>query len=466
MTDLFEHQLNTGNQAHAPLARRMRPRALDEVVGQRHLLGEGKILRRIIESGRITSLFLYGPPGTGKTAIANLIAQTTDSVFEQMNAVTAGIADIRKASEEAKQRLAAYGRRTLLFVDELHRFNKTQQDALLPDVEDGRIILIGATTQNPSFYINSALISRSNLFELGPLAREDLMMLLRRALKDEERGLGRMKIEAEESALSFICAVADGDARRALGGLEVAVLTTPPDKKTGVVHLTEEVAREAIQKKAARYDKDQDVHYDTISAFIKSVRGGDPDAAVYWISRMMSAGEDPRFIARRLVILASEDIGCADPLALSVAVAAHQAAELIGMPEGQLVLAQAAVYLACAPKSNASSLAVWEAMHDVEEGTILEVPAHLRGKGSRLSREKAHLSGQEIDETGYVYPHSFPGHFTPQEYLPSGKRYFAPSDEGYERIMGERLIKWWGERFGGDSKTEKTEEKEEKRGKE
>jgi putative ATPase len=414
--DLFDASLEESFGDYAPLAARMRPRTLDEIVGQAHLLGTGKALRRLIESGGMSSIVLWGPAGTGKTTIANVIAATTSAYFEPMSAVTSGVADVRKAIEAARDRLAMQGQRTVLFLDEIHRFNKAQQDALLPAVENGLIVLVGATTENPSFEINSPLMSRSLLFRLERLPESDLLPLLQRALKDDERGLGKLELEADEDALRHIAETAGGDARVALNALEAAALLASARGR-----LDMEAAQEALQRRAIPYDKGGDWHYDVISAFIKSMRGSDADAAVYWMARMLDAGEDPRFIARRMVIFASEDVGNADPTALQVAVAAHHALEFVGLPEAQLNLAQAAVYLSLAPKSNASAVAIWKAAQDVTADGPLPVPEHLRDSHAAASR--AIGAGK-----GYQYPHDFGG-WAEQDYLPQearGRTYFEP----------------------------------------
>ena len=405
----------------------MRPRTLDEFVGQAHIVGPGQLLRRAIEADRITSAILYGPPGTGKTALAHIIAQATRAHFESLNATSAGVAELREAIARAKERTRLDGRRTILFIDEIHRFNKAQQDVLMPDVEQGNPILIGATTMNPFFALVSALLSRSIVCEFKPLAQDDILVLLARALTDRERGLGATTITADAEALEHLARVCDGDARRALNGLEVAALTTPKGAE-GTVHLTLNDVEASIQKKAVVYDQEGDAHYDTISAFIKSMRGSDPHAALYWLAKMLYAGEEPRFIARRIVICASEDVGNADPQALVVAMAAMHASEFVGLPECRIPLAQAAVYVACAPKSNAAYLGIEKAMKDVEEGRTLEVPQHLKDasyKGAkRLGR------GQ-----GYKYAHDYPGHHVEQEYIPTSTVYYEPADVGFEQTI-------------------------------
>lgn len=414
----------------------MRPRDLSEYVGQPHLLGEGKLLRRAIEADRLTSLILYGPPGCGKTALGFLIATRTKAYVERINAVAAGVEDLRRAIEGARFRRANPGRRTVLFIDEIHRFNKAQQDVLMPEVEDGTLLLIGATTHNPFFSLVSPLLSRSLVAELKPLSREDLQTLLRRALTDKERGLGDRPVEIADDALAFLAETADGDARRALNGLEVAAVTTPPDS-SGRTRITLAEAQESVQKKAVVYDRGSDAHYDTISAYIKSMRGSDPDAALYWLAKMIYAGEDARFIARRLVICSSEDVGNADPQALVIAVAASQAVEFLGLPECRIPLAQATVYVALAPKSNASYKGLEKATAEVESGRTQEIPAHL--KDSSYSGAKKLGRGE-----GYKYAHSYPGHHVQQEYLPEKKRFFEPSDQGFERELKQRLSRLKG----------------------
>lgn len=407
----------------------MRPRELTEFVGQEHILGPGKLLRRSIESDRIMSLILYGPPGVGKTALAHVIAERSKKQFISLNAVTAGVADIRKVVLDANSARAELGKGTILFIDEIHRFTRVQQDALLPDVEQGTITLIGASTSNPFFSIIPALASRSHIAEFKPLADADIETLVRRAIADKARGLGDRAITILPDALAFIAGQSGGDARRALNALETAVLSTPagPDN---VISIDLHVAEESIQKKTLAYDEDE--HYDTISAFIKSMRGSDPDAALYWMAKMIVAGEDALFIARRIVIAASEDVGNADPRALVLAIAAYQAVERIGMPEGAIPLSQAAVYVAAAPKSNASYLGIKNALHDVETGQLLPVPEHLRDshyKGAaRLGRGK-----------GYNYPHDFPGHYVAQDYIPQRREYYRPTEQGEEKRIKDRL---------------------------
>lgn len=436
-TDMFSHKAEETLERDAPLAARMRPRTLDEFVGQEHMVGPGRLLRRAIEADRLTSIILYGPPGTGKTTLAMVIAGMTKSHFEQVNAVTAGVADLRRVVAEAEERLGMHGKRTILFIDEVHRFNRSQQDALLPAVENGTVIFIGATTENPFFEVNAPLVSRSRVFRLEPLSDRDIAVILRRALEDRERGLGEFSVEVDDDAFNHIVRMANGDARSALNAIELAVLTTPPDER-GVRHITLEVAEDSIQRRALVYDRDGDAHYDTISAFIKSMRGSDPDAAVYWLARMVAAGEDPEFIARRIVIQAAEDVGCADPHALLVACAAAWAVKFVGWPEAKLPLAQAAIYVATAPKSNSAYVAIGKAMEDVEKERSGEVPAHLRDASYKGAARLAHGAG-------YKYPHDFPGHFVPQQYLPdtlAGRVYYEPSSNGYEKQIAERLAKW------------------------
>ncbi len=436
MSDLFE-ETRKEDLSSQPLAARMRPVTLDEFLGQEHIVGPGTLLRSAIENDELTSIILWGPPGSGKSTLAYIIAHHTKARFENFSAVTSGVPEMRKAIQRARELIKASGRRTILFVDEIHRFNKAQQDALLPHVEDGTVILVGATTENPYFEVNSPLISRSRIFVLDPLADEHIRTIVQRALADEERGLGKQKIKLEEDALDHIVDMAQGDARSALSALELAVLATAPDRKTGTKTITLKIAEDAVQRRVLRYDKDGDSHYDTISAYIKSMRGSDPDAAVYWLARMLAAGEDPKFIARRLVIQAAEDVGNADPMALVVATAAAQAVQFVGMPEAQIPLAQATIYLACAPKSNASYLAISRASGDVAERKGPPVPVHLRDANYPGARELGHGSG-------YLYPHDFPGHYVDQEYIPSGARskpYYEPTDHGHEAKFKQRLAR-------------------------
>lgn len=399
-----------------PLAYRMCPRTLDEYVGQRHILGPGKLLRRAIEADRITSLILYGPPGTGKTALARIIAEKTKADFEWLNAATIGLDEIRKVIRDAKARKAK-GIHTIVFLDEIHRFNKLQQDALLPDVEEGNITLIAATVENPFFYVNSALLSRSQVFELKPLTEEDILNILNNALQEKERGLGNLNIVADENSLKHIAKMSDGDARKALSAMEIASLTTEPDKD-GNIKITIQIAEESIQKKVIVYDKKGDQHYDTISAFIKSMRGSDPDAAIYYLAKMLYAGEDPRFVARRIVICASEDVGNADPMALIIATSALRAVEFIGMPEARIPLAQATIYIASAPKSNACYKAIEAALKDISTEETMEVPDHLKDSHYPGAKELGHGKG-------YKYPHDYGG-YVEQDYLKKKKKYYKP----------------------------------------
>ncbi len=412
----------------------MRPRTLAEFVGQPHILGPGQLLRRAIEADRIASLLFYGPPGTGKTSLAHIIALHTRNHFERLSGVESNVAEIRRVLATAANRLANTGQTTLLFVDEIHRFNKAQQDVLLPDVENGVVRLIGATTENPFFFVNSPLVSRSQIFELQPLAEPELLDLLNRALADPERGLGHLRMEVAPDALRHLARIADGDARKALNSLEIAALTTPPEPD-GVIRVTLAVAEQCIQKKAVVYDADGDAHYDTISAFIKSMRGSDPDATLYWLAKMIHAGEDPRFIARRIVIHAAEDVGLADPLALVLAIAAFQAAEFIGWPEARIPIAEAALYIATAPKSNSTIVAIDAALEDVRSGRTLSVPAALRDTHYAGAQRLGH--GQ-----GYAYAHDHPGHFVAQDYLGASRRFYHPSDQGAEKSIKERVERW------------------------
>lgn len=417
-----------------PLAARMRPRNLDEYIGQSHILGPGQLLRRAIEADRIQSLIFYGPPGTGKTSLAQIIARQTKSKFERLSGVESNVADMRRVLSAAANRLENTGASTILFVDEIHRFNKSQQDVLLPDVESGVIKLIGATTHNPFFFVNSPLVSRSQIFELRPLTQDDLLALLRRALTDEERGLAYLKIAADDDALKHLATIADGDARKALNSLEIAALTTAPGPD-GVIRITLSVAEQSIQKKAVVYDGDGDAHYDTISAFIKSMRGSDPDAALYWLAKMIHAGEDPRFISRRIVICAAEDVGLADPMALVLANAAHAAAEFVGWPEAQIPLAEATIYIATANKSNSAVTAISNALEDVRSGRTIAVPEHLRDGHYKGAQRLGH-------GVGYQYAHEGKDHFVAQDYLGVDKKYYEPTDQGVEKKIKERVEKW------------------------
>ena len=429
--DLFDYMRESRMKDEAPLASRLRPRTLDEIVGQKHILGKDRLLYRAIRADKLSSVIFYGPPGTGKTTIARVIANTTRADFTQLNATVAGKKDMEAVVAKAKDNLGMYGRKTILFVDEIHRFNKGQQDYLLPFVEDGTLILIGATTENPYFEVNGALLSRSVVFELKPLEKEDILELIRRAVTDPERGMGAYQPEITPEAADFLADISGGDARLALNAIELGVLTTEKGED-GKIHLTLEVISECIQKRTVRYDKTGDNHYDTISAFIKSMRGSDPDAAVYYLAKMIYAGEDERFIARRIMICASEDVGNADPMALTVAVSAAQAVERIGFPESQIILAQAAAYVACAPKSNSAVMAISRAMESVKTKRT-SVPAHL---------QDAHYggAGKLGHGIGYKYAHDYPNHYVEQQYLPTelqGERFYEPSDNGYEHQIRE-----------------------------
>ncbi|MDE6567992.1 MAG: replication-associated recombination protein A [Lachnospiraceae bacterium] len=434
--DLFEYMREQNQEQESPLASRLRPTALEEVVGQEHIIGKDKLLYRAIQADKLSSIILYGPPGTGKTTLAKVIAHTTSAEFVQINATSAGKKDMEAMVKQAQDNAGMYQKRTILFIDEIHRFNKGQQDYLLPYVEDGTIILIGATTENPYFEVNGALLSRSIIFELHALSKQNIATLLRRAVEDRERGLGSYEAKLDEDALEFLADMANGDARSALNAIELAVLTTDR-AEDGVIHINLDVAQECIQKRAIRYDKTGDNHYDTISAFIKSMRGSDPDAAVYYLARMLHAGEDIKFIARRIMICASEDVSNADPQALVVAVSAAQAVERVGMPEAQIILAQAASYVACAPKSNSAVTAISEAMQAVQKERISGVPSHLQdahyGGSAKLGRG-----------TGYLYAHDFPNHYVKQQYLPDelvGRKFYLPSEQGYEKQIREHLQK-------------------------
>ena len=433
--DLFAYNREQRLKTEAPLAARLRPRTLDEFVGQEHILGKGKLLYRAIQADRLRSLIFYGPPGTGKTTLARIIANTTRSAFMQINATTAGVKDIKDCVAAASDRLGIDGTRTIVFIDEIHRFNKAQQDALLPHVENGTVTLIGATTENPYFEVNKALVSRSLVFELQPLTEANIRQILQNALADSERGLGAFQASLTDEALDFLASRANGDARTALNALELAVLTTSPDAD-GRVTIDLEVAQECIQKRALLYEKNGDNHYDTISAFIKSMRGSDPDAALYYLAKMIYAGEDVRFIARRIVICAAEDVGNADPHALQVAMAAAQAADFVGLPEARIPLAQAATYVACAPKSNAAYLGIDRALADVKNIPVQSgVPRHLRDSHYPGAKELG-------NGTGYRYAHDYPHHYVPQQYLPDelvGRRYYEPTENGVEKRIGDRL---------------------------
>ena len=426
--DLFDYMRTNTMKQESPLASRMRPETLDQVVGQKHIVGPGTLLYRAIKADQLGSIIFYGPPGTGKTTLAKVIAHTTKAEFCQINATVAGKKDMEEVVQKAKDTLGMYGRRTILFVDEIHRFNKSQQDYLLPFVEDGTLILIGATTENPYFELNGALLSRSRIFELKALEKEDILELLHRAVTDVEKGMGSYRAVLDEDAADFLADVANGDARAALNALELGVLTTPR-AEDGKIHIDLEVAQECIQKRAVRYDKDGDNHYDTISAFIKSMRGSDPDAAVYYLGRMLYAGEDIKFIARRIMIHAAEDVGMADPQALNVAVSAAQAVERIGMPEARIILAEAVIYIASAPKSNSVISAIDQAMEAVRTEKTRPVPVHLKDTHYKGAEKLGHGAG-------YLYPHDFPGHYVKQQYLPDGmegRTFYHPSDEGFEK---------------------------------
>ena len=432
--DIFEYRRQNTMKKESPLAARLRPRTLDEVVGQQHIIGKNTLLYRAISADKISSIIFYGPPGTGKTTLAKVIAGTTSSEFTQINATVAGKKDMEAVVEKAKEDMGMFGKRTILFIDEIHRFNKGQQDYLLPFVEDGTIILIGATTENPYFEVNSALISRSIVFELKPLGPEDIKILIMRAVEDKEKGMGAYDALIEEDALQFLADLSDGDARKALNAVELGILTTERGDD-GKIHLTLEVAKECIQKRNMRYDKNGDNHYDVISAFIKSMRGSDPDAAVYYLARMLESGEDIKFIARRIMICASEDVGMADPNALTVAVSASLAVERIGLPEARILLAQAAIYVATAPKSNASYLAVGAAQEEVRRSGNLPVPPHLQDS----SYKGAKKLGRGL---GYQYAHDFPNHYVEQQYLPyelTGREFFKPDGNGYETKIKEHM---------------------------
>ncbi len=434
--DLFDYMRSTNMEKESPLAARMRPTTLDEVVGQKHIIGEDKLLYRAIQADKISSIIFYGPPGTGKTTLAKVIANTTSAEFMQINATVAGKKDMEEVVNKAKDIQGMYGKRTILFIDEIHRFNKGQQDYLLPFVEDGTIILIGATTENPYFEVNGALISRSIIFELKPIEKEDIKKLLKRAVYDTDKGMGAYNAEITEEALEFLADLSGGDARCALNAVEIGVLTTKPSED-GKIHITVEVAEECIQRKHIRYDKDGDNHYDTISAFIKSMRGSDPDAAVYYLARMLNAGESVTFIARRIMICAAEDVGNADPNALVVAVNASMAVERIGMPEAQIILAQAVAYVASAPKSNAAVCAIMDAMSEVRSSGNLGIPIHL---------QDAHYKGAEKlgHGLGYKYAHDYKNNYVKQQYLPyelSGREFYKPSGNGYEVKIKEHMAK-------------------------
>ncbi|MCI5805378.1 MAG: replication-associated recombination protein A [Clostridium sp.] len=431
--DLFDYMREANMEKESPLAKRLRPTTLDEVVGQKHIIGKDKLLYRAIQADKISSIIFYGPPGTGKTTLAHVIANTTSSIFTSMNATTAGKKDMEEVVKKAKDNYGMYQKRTILFIDEIHRFNKAQQDYLLPFVEDGTIILIGATTENPYFEVNGALLSRSHIFRLEPLQKDDIKELLQRAVYDVEKGMGSYHAAIDEDALEFLADMSEGDARSALNAIELGVLTTQPSED-GQIHITLAVAEECIQKRAVRYDKDGDNHYDTISAFIKSMRGSDPDAAVFYLARMLDAGESITFIARRIMICACEDVGIADPQAIQVAVACAQAVERIGLPEAQLILANAAIYVASAPKSNAVTNAIFGALELIKNQKTGAVPPYLRD---------AHYKGSaDLGHVGYLYPHDYPGHYVKQQYLPDDikdQQFYYPSVNGYEKQVKDYL---------------------------
>ena len=434
--DLFEYMRSTKMEKEAPLAARMRPRTLDEVVGQEHIIGKDKLLYRAIKADKISSIIFYGPPGTGKTTLAKVIANTTSAEFQQINATVAGKKDMEEVVAKAKELQGMYGKRTILFIDEIHRFNKGQQDYLLPYVEDGTIILIGATTENPYFEVNGALISRSVIFELKPIPKEAVKELLKKAVYDTDRGMGAYNGTIDEDALDFLADISGGDARHALNAIELGIMTTEPEAD-GKIHITLDVAQQCIQKRAARYDKNGDNHYDTISAFIKSMRGSDPDAAVYYLARMLYAGESVTFIARRMMIHAAEDVGLADPQALQVATNAALAVERVGMPEAQIILSEAAMYIACAPKSDACVKAIGEAMSEVERSGDLSIPPHLQDAHYKGAAKLGH-------GTGYLYPHEYKNNYVKQQYLPyelNGKEFYHPSGNGYEVKIREHMKK-------------------------
>ena len=432
--DLFEYMRSTNQEKESPLAARMRPTSLEEVVGQQHIIGKDKLLYRAIKADKISSIIFYGPPGTGKTTLAKVIANTTSAEFVQVNATVAGKKDLEDVVQKANDLRGMYGKKTILFIDEIHRFNKGQQDYLLPFVEDGTVILIGATTENPYFEVNGALISRSIIFELKPLEKEDIKALIKKAVYEEEKGLGAYHGAIDEDALEFLAELSGGDARHALNAIELGIMTTPRSED-GIIHITMEVAQECIQKRVLRYDKSGDNHYDTISAFIKSMRGSDADAAVYYLARMLTAGESVTFIARRIMICAAEDVGNADPMALVVATNASLAVERIGMPEAQIILSQAAAYVASAPKSNSAVNAIGEAMSEVQKSGNLPIPAHLQDAHYKGSAKLGH-------GVGYKYAHDYKNHYVEQQYLPyelSGREFYRPSGNGYEEKIKEHM---------------------------
>ena len=448
--DLFEYMRTVTQEKESPLAARLRPTTLEEVVGQSHIIGKDKLLYRAIKADKISSVIFYGPPGTGKTTLAKVIANTTSAEFTQINATVAGKKDMEEVIDKAKETLAMYAKRTILFIDEIHRFNKGQQDYLLPFVEDGTIILIGATTENPYFEVNGALISRSVIFELKPLEKGDIKELLKRAVYDTEKGMGSYDAEIDEDALEFLADLSGGDARHALNAIELGIMTTDRSED-GKIHITIDVAQECIQKRRVRYDKTGDNHYDTISAFIKSMRGSDPDAAVYYLAKMLYAGEQVAFIARRIMICAAEDVGNADPMALTVAVSASLAVERIGMPEAQIILAQAASYMACAPKSNAACNAIFAANEEIGRSGNLPIPTHLQDAHYKGAAKLGH-------GTGYKYAHDYKNHYVEQQYLPyelTGKKFYEPSWNGYEAKIREHMQRIKAEAQGNEKENEK-----------
>lgn len=453
MMDLFDYMREQNKDKESPLASRLRPKTLDEVVGQQHIIGRDKLLYRAIKADKLSSIILYGPPGTGKTTLAKVIANTTSAEFMQINATSSGKKEMEEVIAQAKNNQGMYGKNTILFIDEIHRFNKGQQDYLLPFVEDGTVVFIGATTENPYFEVNGALLSRSIIFELKPLSKEDIKILILRAVADSERGMGAYRPEITDDALEFLSDVANGDARAALTAVELGVLTTDRSED-GKIHITLEVAEQCIQKRVVRYDKSGDNHYDTISAFIKSMRGSDPDAAIYYLARMLYAGEDIKFIARRIMICAAEDVSNADPMALVVATAAAQAVERIGMPESQIILSQAVTYVASAPKSNSAVCAVSDAMDAVKNTMTAPIPVHLQDGHYKSSGKLGH-------GVGYKYAHSYPGHYVEQQYLPDGltdMHFYHPSENGYEKNIREYFKKMKGIDFDGEDRSNSGEQ--------
>ncbi|MCF6465189.1 replication-associated recombination protein A [Clostridium sp. Cult2] len=434
--DLFTLNMENQLKKNAPLADRMRPESIEDFVGQKHILGEGKFLNRAIKVDRITSMIFYGPPGTGKTTLAMIIANSTNMTFEKLSAVTSGVKDIREVIHRAEEGLKLYNKRTILFIDEIHRFNKAQQDALLPFVERGIVILVGATTENPYFEVNKALLSRMMVIPLKPLTRKDIYEIIKNGLTDKDRGLGNYKVNIDKEAIDYLITISDGDGRLALNSLEIGVLSTPKDDK-GIININLDTIKESILVKSAKYDKGGDEHYDTISAFIKSMRGSDPDATLYWLAKMINSGEDPKFIARRIIICASEDVGNADPQALNIAVSAFNAVHVIGIPEGRIILAQAAVYVACAPKSNAAYIGIDKALDDIRNKPIGKVPGHLKDASYKGAANLGHGKG-------YKYPHSYDKAYVKQQYLPDefiGTKYYEPTEHGYEKTIKEHLAK-------------------------